>query len=254
MANCVSKIKPEKDRVFIYTLSHPITNEIRYIGKTKQSLYNRYADHISIKNNRNKLNYHSKNWIKSLLKDNLKPKIELLDIVDEFNWEIEEIFYISYFRYLGFNLINYQKGGKKGNTGLKWKLSDNTKKNKFEILKNSKINKHILYDLKGNVINKYDNIIIASELLNIQYAKLYQIIKYKNLIDKKFILLKEEEEFNTNLLKRKCRKILIYNNTEELIFNSQKECSKYLKLSLSTINQIVNNKITNNTCYKFKLL
>ena len=250
----IDKNRPNRDRVFIYTLSHPITNEIRYIGKTEQSLYNRYCEHVSLKNSRNNLNYHSKNWIKSLLRNNLKPKIELLDIVNKDNWENEEIFYISYFKYLGFNLTNHQKGGGKGNLGLNWKISEEKIKNRIYKLEQERINKHILYDLNGNIVKIYNNIIVASKDLNIKYTKLYNYIKTKTLIDKTFILLKEDQIFNNDLLKQKYRRVKISNNIEEIIFNSQRECADYLKLSFSTFNRIINNKKINKTSYKIELI
>lgn len=252
--NCINKNKPDKNKIFIYTLSDPNTKEVRYVGKTKQSLYVRYCDHISIKNNRNNLNYYSKNWIKSLLNKNEKPIIELLDIVDESNWENEEIFYISYFKYLGFNLTNYQQGGGKGCTGLNWKINSEKLKEKHNYLKNSKINIHILYDLNGKIIKKYKNIMVACEDLNMKYCTLYNYIKTKTLIQKKFLLLKENVVFNKNLLKRKYRKVKIYNKEEKIIFNTQKETAIFLNLPISTFNKILHGKIINNTNYKIILL
>ena len=254
MTNCISKHKPDKGKVFIYTLSNPITNEIRYIGKTKQSLYVRYCEHISFKNHRNNLKYYSKNWIKSLLNKHLKPKIELLDIVDQDNWEKDEIFYIEYFKYLGFNLTNHQLGGGSGNTGLKWNIDKEKLKNKRDLIKKSRLNPYNLFNLKGNIVKTYNNLMEASDDLNINYNKLYNYSKNKGLINQEFILLKNNVIFNELILKRTYRKIKITNHSEEKIFNSQKECSEYLKIHLSMLNKIIHNKIVNNTPYKFELV
>lgn len=92
--------------VKIYTLSDPITKQIRYIGKTVESLEIRLDRHI-----RKKDNTYRYNWILSLKKQNLKPIIELLDITDEDNWCWIEKYWISQFKCWGFSLVNTCEGG-----------------------------------------------------------------------------------------------------------------------------------------------
>jgi hypothetical protein len=93
----------------IYGLIEPITNEIKYIGKTKQELSKRLYAHIhESKNSNTKKN----KWIKSLTNKNLKPKIEEIDIVSESNWEFWEQYWISQFKAWGFELKNTDEGGK----------------------------------------------------------------------------------------------------------------------------------------------
>lgn len=93
----------------IYTLSHPITNEIRYIGKTKYTLEERLAKHL-ITYERN----HRANWIRSLIKEGLKPVIELLEEVEESQWINCEKYWISQFKVWGFRLLNLTEGGETG--------------------------------------------------------------------------------------------------------------------------------------------
>ena len=64
-------------KIKIYTLKDPLTNEIRYIGKTKYSLVDRLCKHL-ITYEKN----HRANWIRKLSKQNLKPIIELLEEMD----------------------------------------------------------------------------------------------------------------------------------------------------------------------------
>lgn len=90
----------------IYTLSCPKTNEIKYVGATISTLSKRLSQHKCD----NRVNLRSE-WINGLKKESLTPKIELLDIVQNDVWEQEEMFYISYFKYLGFDLVNMTKGG-----------------------------------------------------------------------------------------------------------------------------------------------
>lgn len=92
--------------VNIYTLSHPITGEIRYVGKTNRTLEKRLYGHLHRKSS-----VKSSCWIKSLESKGLTPIIELIDVVSEENWEEEEKFYISYCRFLGFDLTNMDEGG-----------------------------------------------------------------------------------------------------------------------------------------------
>lgn len=95
--------------VKIYTLSHPITNEIRYIGKTKFSLEKRLKyGHLR---DLNKYNNKRVNWIKSLKSLGLEPKIELLEEVSKDQWINSEIYWISQFKAWGFRLVNMTDGG-----------------------------------------------------------------------------------------------------------------------------------------------
>ena len=97
----------------IYTLKHPITNEIRYIGKTSKKLKERLACHISDAKVRRYKN-HNSNWIFSLLVQKIEPIIELLDEVDDENWILFEQYWISQFKSWGFRLTNLCSGGKGG--------------------------------------------------------------------------------------------------------------------------------------------
>jgi group I intron endonuclease len=102
--------------IFIYKLIDPISNEIRYVGKTKNTLTKRLYEHLTVRNL--KPNNHKNNWIKLLLSLNVKPKIELIEIVNANNWIQKEIYWINYFRENGYNLTNTSNGGE-GSFGYK---------------------------------------------------------------------------------------------------------------------------------------
>ena len=93
---------------YIYTLSDPITDVVKYVGKTTNPK-DRLRCHIkdATTNRRNNL---SCNWVKSLLKKGLEPK---MDIIDEIYgpWEWLEIYWISQFKTWGFTLKNITEGG-----------------------------------------------------------------------------------------------------------------------------------------------
>ena len=92
--------------VNIYSLSDPITGEIRYVGKTKNFTIRRYA-HRS----KQKYSTYCTNWITSLLSKGLKPIMEILDEVEEKEWCFWEQYWISQCKAWGFRLTNLTEGG-----------------------------------------------------------------------------------------------------------------------------------------------
>lgn len=95
------------EKTFIYTLSDPNTNKIRYVGKSNFP-EKRYYNHI---HNCNRTPTHKNNWIKSLIKENLKPILNIIDEVPMDNWQMYEIEWISKIRKEGHDLTNISDGG-----------------------------------------------------------------------------------------------------------------------------------------------
>ena len=96
--------------VYIYTLStKEYPNVIRYVGKTINSLRERFTEHLCA--SEIKKNTHKNNWLKSVLKKGETPIITLLDIVDEVDWVFWETYWISQFKTWGFKLTNKTDGG-----------------------------------------------------------------------------------------------------------------------------------------------
>lgn len=93
---------------FIYVLCDPITGELRYVGKTIQTLEKRLNHHVSDVRELN----HRSNWILSLRMDGLKPTIHSIEEVsDDRLLDEREIFWIAHYRALGCNLLNACDGG-----------------------------------------------------------------------------------------------------------------------------------------------
>lgn len=92
--------------VYIYVLKHPDTLEVRYVGKTVRSLRRRLGNHIANAKG-NKHNKHLSNWILSILKENKRPIIELLEVCSYKIWQQREQYWIKQFP----NLINLTDGG-----------------------------------------------------------------------------------------------------------------------------------------------
>jgi group I intron endonuclease len=98
----------------IYILIDPKTNLVRYVGQTTKKLENRLYSHISkAKNSPNKTT-HKNTWIKSLVNENLKPIIQLIDVVSEETWKEKEKHYIRQYKESGANLLNLSEGGDSG--------------------------------------------------------------------------------------------------------------------------------------------
>jgi hypothetical protein len=90
------------DNVYIYTLSDNLGN-VRYVGKTKY-LNKRLKDHLyESKNNKN----YKSNWINNLLKANITPILEIIDVVPNDEW----VFWEQLFKTWGFKLTNLTIGG-----------------------------------------------------------------------------------------------------------------------------------------------
>lgn len=99
--------------VSIYTLSDPITGQVRYVGKTKADLRRRLAQHLLPSNLRK--NTHKNAWLKSL---NALPLLEVVEEVAPELADDAERFWITQFRAWGFKLTNLTEGGD-GGTGYK---------------------------------------------------------------------------------------------------------------------------------------
>jgi hypothetical protein len=91
----------------IYVLIDPTTNMVRYVGKAND-VSQRYKAHL---NRARKHQVHKKNWIEKLKKQDLKPIIEVIDIVPIEDWIFWETYWISQMKTWGFDLINYTNGG-----------------------------------------------------------------------------------------------------------------------------------------------
>ena len=92
--------------VAIYSLRHPETGEIRYIGKSVNP-ENRLRQHIQdSKSRRNPVHC----WIQSLTKVGLTPQMQVVRWVAEAEWQLHEIELIALHRKSG-RLLNVADGG-----------------------------------------------------------------------------------------------------------------------------------------------
>lgn len=183
-------------KIYIYSLIDPFTNEIRYVGKTK-NLEKRFRHHI---NNSKKRNYHSANWIKSLLIKNRKPKIEILEECTKDNWEEREKYWISYYRKT-YDLTNILDGGNggatygrlgkkwskehrnnyiKSRTGLKTTVSKEGKEKRYKGLLNYyEKNKTPVYqyNIEGKFIKEWNSAVDAAYNLNLNPSNINKVCR-----------------------------------------------------------------------------
>lgn len=148
-------------KYFIYTLTDPISNNIRYIGLTKD-LKDRYKRHLQksylVKYNKNT---YKSNWIQSLLKKNFMPIMEILDEGTDKNICDLERYWIAQFKAWGFKLTNLSEGGE---VGIDWTGKKHTDEAKKKMSDNCTRKVAVVeYDLQGNVLGNYATIAEASE-------------------------------------------------------------------------------------------
>jgi hypothetical protein len=163
--------------IYIYTLSDSLG--VRYVGQTKNTKLRLYRHIFDAKKNGSQNKRCS--WIKSLLNQNEKPIIEIIDEVNENEWIFWEKYWISQIRTWGFKLVNDSDGGE----GAYGRIVSDETKIKMSLAKKGKIPKNIdlfrqssikgiviQYDLNGNKVGEYESS---------NYVK--QILKVKNVCD-----------------------------------------------------------------------
>lgn len=102
----------QRNKTLIYSLNCPITNEIRYIGKTSINPSKRFSNHLKSREKSKKAI-----WIKELISQNLLPILKEIEYCDNNKWVEREIYYIK--KYSNLNLLNENKGGGGGSINTK---------------------------------------------------------------------------------------------------------------------------------------
>ena len=133
--------------IYIYTLSDPTTNMVRYVGKTN-NIKKRLILHMSTIE---KYKSHKNSWLKFLKAKSLKPIIEIIDVVNEENWGFWEQYWISQFKTWGFNLVNSTDGGENPPSWKGCTHSDEYKKIRKEIMINNNPAKNMNNIWRNNI-------------------------------------------------------------------------------------------------------
>jgi GIY-YIG catalytic domain/NUMOD3 motif len=95
---------------YIYTLIDPCTNEVRYVGQTKDKA-RRLKDHLT--SNRRT---HCRTWIRAMQRKGFVPRMVIVETVDDDFADECECWWIEYGRHQGWRLTNHTNGGQ-GSTG-----------------------------------------------------------------------------------------------------------------------------------------
>jgi len=234
--------------IIIYTLSDKEGN-IRYVGKTKQYLKQRLYSHIKecLTNRKS----HKISWIKSLLNNGQRPKIEIIDQVDDSDWEFWEKYWINQLRSWGIKLTNLTEGGQGGNgyrhtEESKKKMSESKKgiklsdEHRFEISKSvkQKALEYPNYNRSGNNLKQPIDKDLLYQLYIVDNLSMPNISEKLQCSEKKvFDNLKDYSiKKDKRVWKKQCasndKKIVLqYDLSGELIkeWNSLKSASKFYK-------------------------
>jgi hypothetical protein len=169
---------------YIYTLSDPNTNEVRYVGKTINTK-RRYKQHLYDKRQTS----HKHSWIKSLKDIGLKPIMNIIEECND-NWEEREIYWISKYD----NLTNHKLGGNGGDDYKRFIPQESIEK-----IRQANLGKILTKEHKEKIGNsvpcrrvlidniEYKSIMDASRELNRHYNTIYSRINSNNYPDYKYI-------------------------------------------------------------------
>jgi group I intron endonuclease len=194
----------------IYCLIDPITNEIRYIGKTKNSLTKRLYEHLTKRNL--KPNTHKNNWIKQLLSNKLKPIISLIELTDDKNWIEREIYHIKTLKEKGIKLTNTTEGGD-GALGTKQTIESKEKRRKTMLSKYGSYGIKITEEQKKSISLAQTGRVKTIDEIEKQASKLR-----KNLI---------QLDLDENIIK---------------IWDGVRKCSREIGVDYTTLRYAINNQ------------
>lgn len=248
--------------VNIYSLSVPDTLEIKYIGRTKNSLKKRLSGHIASAKKK-VFKTRKDNWLLNLLKENKKPIISLLTIIE--GWEESYLYEQNLIKeYLdkGYVLYNLKDLGV-GHTlpcreDVKLKISETVKKLHREGLYKDTIIKVpvTIYDLDGNNVQTFKSITDCAKFLNISLKHLEKSLtrgdkRLHNFQIRKQNLPKIDKYVKPKIIREcKSNSILDTITNEILNFNSIAETLKFLDIGMSWFSECRKNKLLIKNRYK----
>lgn len=172
----------KNDKVFIYALIDPVSNSVRYIGKT-ENLYKRYYQHLQELQDSKKSSYHSKNWIRLLFSQGLAPKIDILELCTKSNWAEKEMYWIDFYKKIGANLTNMTLGGEGG--GMLGKASP------------SRLPVSV-YNLQGELLKYCKSLCEAEKFTGIHTGKISQVCRKKRHSAGGFVFRYDNDAFSYN--------------------------------------------------------
>lgn len=144
---------------YIYLLIDPRDNEVRYVGKTSNPK-SRLSGHIT-ECKKETVKHRRSRWIKSLLRDKLKPIITFVKVCPLSEFEKYEAEYIKL--YSSNKLTNSDENGQGNKNRKKDILNGVSKKMSRKVYQ---------YDLNGNFIKEYRSVRLAASELGLNHSNI----------------------------------------------------------------------------------
>lgn len=168
------------NKIKIYALSSSSDpDNIRYIGKTKETLKQRLSRHIL--SSKNEKTYKA-NWIRKELSigNNILIK-NIFTVPKDDEWQKWEIHFISEYKNKGFKLTNLTIGGEDLSGENNPFFGKNHKKSTKKLLRESSLTKKTInqYNLNGDLITSFISIGEASEKTGIPKSSISDVCQKK---------------------------------------------------------------------------
>jgi predicted HTH domain antitoxin len=256
--------------VTIYYLEDPITNEIRYIGRTKNDLKARLRGHLATAK-KNKFKTKKDNWILKLYNLKLKPIIKpILQIEGWTESYLKEQALIKYHIDREFNLVNLHD---RGEGHLLRNISDEQKKKISDTVKllhkqgvyDSRGKKITLYNLEGYKIQSFKNARLAAEYIGVSLKHIENCLKRNDKRLHDFQVRREDQDKIERYIYENLNKIPMPTiNPVNCLENPEEDnqqpssCGNTEKGSTTSSESLVDNNSTTKAgqpmkSYKFKL-
>lgn len=260
-------------KVFIYTLTDPLTNEVRYVGKTT-NLLRRLNAHI---NRSKKYKYHSARWINSIIEKGLKPIMSVIEECDEKNWEDKEVYWINYYRGL-FDLTNILDGGghsatygrlgkpwseeqrinnRKTRLGMKVNHTEEGNKKRVEGIRryyNQNKKQVYQYDLNGCFIKEWSSAVDVEKELGVKHSNITKVCKCLGKQAGGFMWSYKIENLPPYERNLYMKKVLQIDSNDSIVnqFDSIKEASLVVGISKTAIVNCLTGKSKSSGGFKWK--
>jgi hypothetical protein len=216
------------DIAYIYALLDPRDNEVRYIGKTINPK-RRLVEHLN--DSKREYNYRAM-WIKSLLKENIKPLIKFLKICPLSDFVKYETEYIQLYK--NGKLTNSDETGQ-GSIGRRQEILDKQSEKMGRIV--------YQYDLDGNFIQEFRSVRFAADCLSLSHSNISRSCNGKSKHAGGFVFRYDkvivEKVDNPNAVKKS---VIELNELGNKIgkWNSIMACSRDTKIDSSNISRVCN--------------
>lgn len=233
-------------KVYIYELIDPISNEIRYIGRTINPKI-RLRGHLS---KSKKFNTHRDCWIRSLTSVGEKPILNIIDELEcswEYSYKIERLYIKKYLK-LGHRLTNTDDKGVGGINKIitkeqRLKISKTVKKLHMEGKLSCGRKPVDLYDLKANFIKSFVSYTECAKYIGVSDKHIQSHFKRGGKRLRDYIIVHKGEVAIPWSYTKRDNKAAVRVKHGDVIYNSIKDASKATGYACGTIWTHLTNKV-----------